>query len=146
MPVTARAAADAEAGEDYGFLVLRRGDVVRQVPYAFLVTRPALARRRPSAAAASLQTRRHPQGRLPRGAPTAIPTRRSARAPSYTGAPMNEGGAEKLYRSASTTPVVNFGAAVIASSPELARSHPWVLGSPDENDVQGYAGTPVNVN
>ena len=24
--------------------------------------------------------------------------------------------------------------------------HPWVLGSRDENDVQGYAGTPVNVN
>ena len=24
--------------------------------------------------------------------------------------------------------------------------HPWLLGSKDENDVQGYAGTPVNVN
>jgi hypothetical protein len=34
---------------------------------------------------------------------------------------------------------------VIASSPG-SLVHPWMLGSPDENDVQGYAGTPVNVN
>jgi len=34
---------------------------------------------------------------------------------------------------------------VIAQSPG-ALIHPWLLGSPDENDVQGYTGTPVNVN
>jgi hypothetical protein len=41
--------------------------------------------------------------------------------------------------------VANFGVAVIASS-EGAVIDPWVLGSRDENDVQGAAGTPVNVN
>ena len=40
--------------------------------------------------------------------------------------------------------VANVGAAVIAQSPG-SLIHPWFLGSPDENDVQGYAGTPVNV-
>jgi hypothetical protein len=42
-------------------------------------------------------------------------------------------------------PVLNFGAAVIASSPG-SLVDPWLLGSVDENDVQGYDGTPVNVN
>ena len=58
---------------------------------------------------------------------------------------MNEDGAETLYRIRLDEPAVNVGAAVIASSPG-SLVHPWVLGSPDENDVQGYAGTPVNVN
>ena len=66
-------------------------------------------------------------------------------APSYFGAPVNEDGAETLYRIRLDEPAVNVGAAVIASSPG-SLVHPWVLGSPDENDVQGYAGTPVNVN
>ena len=66
-------------------------------------------------------------------------------APSYVGAPVNEDGAETLYRIRLDEPAVNIGAAVIASSPG-SLIHPWVLGSPDENDVQGYAGTPVNVN
>ena len=58
---------------------------------------------------------------------------------------MNEDGAETLYRIRLDEPAVNVGAAVIVSSPG-SLVHPWLLGSPDENDVQGYAGTPVNVN
>jgi hypothetical protein len=42
-------------------------------------------------------------------------------------------------------PVVNFGVAVEASSAG-ALVDPWLLGSLDENDLEGYAGTPVNVN
>jgi hypothetical protein len=41
--------------------------------------------------------------------------------------------------------VVNAGVAVIAQSAG-SLIHPWLLGSLDENDVQGYAGTPSNVN
>ena len=66
-------------------------------------------------------------------------------APSYFGAPVNEDGAEKLYRIRIDEPAVNVGAAVVASS-DGSLVHPWLLGSPDENDVQGYPGTPVNVN
>ena len=58
---------------------------------------------------------------------------------------MNEDGAEVLYRLRIDEPAVNVGAAVIFSTPG-SLVHPWMLGSPDENDVQGYAGTPVNVN
>ncbi len=42
LPVAASATAQAAAGDDYGFLVLRRGAVTRRIPYAFFVTRPAL--------------------------------------------------------------------------------------------------------
>jgi hypothetical protein len=42
-------------------------------------------------------------------------------------------------------PVANFGVSVVLASSN-ALIEPWVLGSKDENDVQGYAGTPVNVN
>jgi hypothetical protein len=65
--------------------------------------------------------------------------------PSYTAPPVNEDGAEKVYRIQLNDPVLNVGAAVIDSSPG-SLVHPWMLGSLDENDVQGYAGTPVNVN
>ena len=67
-------------------------------------------------------------------------------APNYTGAPVNEDGGETLYRIRLDEPAVNVGAAVIASTAPARSSIPWFLGSPDENDVQGYAGLPVNVN
>jgi hypothetical protein len=59
---------------------------------------------------------------------------------------MDEGGAEQLYYTHVTQPVANIGVAVTSFAPADALVHPWFLGSQDENDVQGYAGTPVNVN
>ena len=58
---------------------------------------------------------------------------------------MNEPGAEKLYTIQISVPVVNFGVSVVSQSAN-SEIDPWVLGSKDENDVQGYAGIPVNVN
>jgi hypothetical protein len=58
---------------------------------------------------------------------------------------MNESGAEHLYTFDVEQPVANFGVSILAESTG-ALIDPWVLGSKDENDVQGYAGTPVNVN
>ena len=143
LPVTARAAGDAELGEAYGFLLLRRGEIVRKVPYALLVTRPGLAN------APVLPLRRFQSGDTRRGVSRAAiyryPAAAFGPAPSYTGPPVNETGAEKLYRIRIDDLVANLGAAVVSSSPG-STIHPWVLGSPDENDVQGYAGTPVNVN
>ena len=143
VPVTARAAGDARAGEAYGFLLLRRGADVRKVPYALLVTRPGLE----SAPVQQLQfiqtgdTRTGPS----RAAVYKYPAAAFGPAASYTGPAVNEDGGEVLYRIRVDEPAVNLGAAVISSSPG-SLIHPWVLGSPDENDVQGYAGTPVNVN
>jgi hypothetical protein len=65
--------------------------------------------------------------------------------PTYTGAPVQEDGAERVYVTHIDEPVINFGVSVIASSPG-ALVDPWLLGSLDENDVEGYAGTPANVN
>ncbi|HVM16479.1 MAG TPA: S8 family serine peptidase [Gaiellaceae bacterium] len=143
LPVVARAAADATAGDAYGFVVLRRGDVERRIPYFFSVTRPGLERV-PVRPLRRLQTGDTRNGtshanvyRFP-SAPFGPP-------PDYTGPPMVQDGAEQLYETTIVKPVANFGVAVIASS-DGAVIDPWVLGSRDENDVQGAAGTPVNVN
>ena len=58
---------------------------------------------------------------------------------------MNEDGSEHLYYTDINQPVVNFGVSLLASSAG-ALIDPFVLGSKDENDVQGYTGTPTNVN
>jgi len=58
---------------------------------------------------------------------------------------MNEDGSEQLYSTEINEPVVNFGVSVLASTPG-ALIDPFVLGSPNENDVQGYAGTPTDIN
>ena len=145
VPVTARALAGRRSGR--GLRLPRpppRCHDVRKVPYAMLVTRPGLA----SAPVLPLRavpdrrhaTRRLARLRLPLSRPPPSAPPRATSAP-----PVNEDGAEKLYRIRIDEPAVNVGAAVIASSPG-SLVHPWLLGSPDENDVQGYAGTPVNVN
>ncbi|MGI9111637.1 MAG: S8 family serine peptidase, partial [Gaiellaceae bacterium] len=143
VPVTARAAGNAVAGEAYGFLLLRRGDDVRKVPYALLVTRPGLE------SAPVVPLRLIQTGDTRKGASRAsvykYPAAAFGPAASYTGPPVTESGGETLYRIRIDEPAVNLGAAVIVSSPG-SLIHPWVLGSPDENDAQGYAGTPVNVN
>ena len=143
VPVTARAAGGAGTGEAYGYLLLRRGDVTRKVPYAMLVTRPGLAQV-PILPLSQFQTGDTSKG-VSRASAYRYPAAAFGPAPSYVGAPVNEDGAEQLYRIRLDEPAVNVGAAVVVSSPG-SLIHPWVLGSPDENDVQGYAGTPVNVN
>jgi hypothetical protein len=143
VPVTAEAAAGAAAGEAYGFLLLRRGDLTRKVPYGFLVTRPGLA------FAPVVQLRQFQAGDTRRGVSRAsaykYPAAAFGPAPNYVGQPVNEDGAETLYRIRIDDPAVNVGVAVVTSTPG-SLVHPWFLGSPDENDVQGYAGLPVNVN
>lgn len=142
--MTARAAATAGTGEAYGFLLLHRGSTVRKVAYALLVTRPGLAH------APVLPLRQFQAGDTRKGVSRAsvykYPNAAFGPSADYrAGQPVNESGAETLYRIRIDEPAVNLGAAVITSSPG-SLIHPWVLGSADENDVQGYAGTPVNVN
>ena len=59
--------------------------------------------------------------------------------------PMVEDGAETLYQTLIDRPAVNAGVSVIMETPG-ARVDPFYLGARDENTVQGFAGTPVNVN
>jgi hypothetical protein len=58
---------------------------------------------------------------------------------------MNETGTETLYVTSIDKPVANLGVAIEAASAGSVVD-PWFLGSPNERDVQGYAGTPINVN
>jgi subtilisin family serine protease len=143
IPVVVRAAADAAIGENYGFIVLSGNGVQRRVPYAFLVERPAL-RNAPFVALKKLQTGDTAAG-TNRVSSYCCPAAPFGPPPTYTGATMNEDGAEHLYSIDITEPIVNMGVSVLASTPG-AVIDPFVLGSKDENDVQGYAGIPTDVN
>jgi hypothetical protein len=145
LTVGVQAAADAVAGDNMGFIVLTKGNVTRRIPYYFEVSRPALAN--------------VPVVALKNGVSgnTAAGTNRVSeyRFPSWTFGPpadygsttpaVAEKGSEKLFTTTITGKPVNFGVYVYSQSAN-AQIDPWVLGSKDENDVQGYAGVPVNVN
>src|SRR5205085_7840121 len=137
-----RAAVDAGLGENYGLVVLRGNGVVRRVPYAFVVERPAL-RDAPVVALKKLQTGSTASG-TNRVSVYCCPAAPFGPPPTYIGTTMNEDGAEHLYSVDINEPIVNFGVSVLASSPG-ALVDPFVLSSKDESDVQGYAGIPTDV-
>jgi len=143
FPVTVNVAANAGTGFNYGFVVLSNGSVQRRVPYAFLVEKPALASA-PVVALRKFQVGSTAVG-TNRVSQYCCPSEPFGPPPSYFGAPMNEDGAEHLYSLSINQPVLNFGVSILAQSSN-ALVDPWVLGSKDENDVEGYAGTPVDVN
>ena len=143
IPVVVRVDANAATGDDEGFVTLTQGSNVRRVPYYFTVERPG-AEITPVVPLKKLQTGDTRTGksninqyRFP-GSPFGP-------APTYTGTPMDESGGEKLYSLHISQPVANVGAAIVAASPG-SLVEPWLLGSRDENDVQGYAATPVDAN
>jgi subtilisin family serine protease len=154
FPVVAQASGSAAAGDDFGFLVLRQGGVTRRIPYAFLVTRPRLA-------GAQVVAIKNPQvGDTRAGVDRAQAYRWPSTPFGLTGlfgidAPLDENGKEQVFSIDVTGRAANVGVTVVeppldvnASFEDLliAPIHPWLLGSLDENDVQGLAGTPVNTN
>jgi len=143
ITVTARAAGDASAGDDYGFLVLRRGNDTRRIPYDFFVGRPGLA----ADTAVALKTVQTGDTRTGtnRASVYRWPAEPFGPPANYTGPAMNEKGKEHLYVTTLTKNVVNFGVSIQSESAG-SLIDPWLLSEQDENTVQGYAGTPVNVN
>jgi minor extracellular serine protease Vpr len=144
LPVTVRADANVAAGDNVGYLVLRSGAIARRVPYAAFVMRPALA----SAAARAIRQIQSgtTRGRGSRAQTYRFPTAPFGHPPDYgVGQPMREDGAERLFEFRLRRRVMNFGVAVVTASPG-SLIHPFVLGAKDENAVQGYVGTPVNIN
>ena len=144
LPVTVRGAVNAPAGDNVGFLVLRRGAVTRRVPYAAFAIRPGLA------SARTRTLRRTQQGTTRRGSSLArayrFPESPFGHPPDYgVGAPMREDGAERVFQLRLKKRALNFGVAVVGSSIG-SQIDPYVLGAKDENSVQGYVGTPVNIN
>ena len=141
LSVVAHAAAGATPGENYGFLVLRNGSEQQRIPYFFLVEKPALASvpvvkltERVSGSTAT-GTNRVAQYRYP-----VAPFKNAPDAP-----PMQEDGAETVYQFLLGGPVANAGVSVAKEGSGVVID-PFLLGSPDENQVQGVAGTPVDVN
>jgi subtilisin family serine protease len=146
LQVVAHASAGAAAGDDYGFVTLTRGASVRRIPYLLFVTRPGLE----LSPKRALRLRRFQRGDTRDGRSFArvyrFPSAPFGAPPNVTAPPVDERGAEDLFVTTVKKRVANVGVAVVESTPADAYIHPWFLGSRDENDVQGYAGTPVNIN
>ena len=143
IPVVARADGGSQTGDNYGFITLTNGSDVRRVPYYFAVDRPG------AEIGPVLPLKKFQSGDTRKGTSNInqyrFPTSPFGPPPAYTGAQMDEAGAETLYSLHINQPVANAGAAIVAVSPG-ALVEPWFLGSRNENDVQGYAGTPVDAN
>ncbi|MFO7572576.1 MAG: S8 family serine peptidase [Gaiellaceae bacterium] len=156
VQIVARAASGAAAGDNFGFVVLRRGDAVRRIPYAFSVTRSGLT------GASTTPLRPTQTGDTRNGEDRARvyrwPTSPFAILGIFGVDPsVSDDGREKVYTLDIQQQAVNAGVVVTRPAPRINASiqsllssnapiHPWFLGSLDENDVLGYAGIPVNVN
>ncbi|MGH3009281.1 MAG: S8 family serine peptidase [Gaiellaceae bacterium] len=139
VPVVAKASAGAVQGENFGFIVLTHGAETRRIPYLFYVSRPALA---------SLPVKpltKFVFGDTGRGSSKVstyqFPTAPFGNAPDS--AHMNETGSEHVYSLLLRRPVANAGVSVLL---QTGLVDPWFLGADDESTVQGYDGTPVDVN
>jgi minor extracellular serine protease Vpr len=143
LTVDVQVGAGAAVGDDMGFIALAKGGVTRRIPYYFEVAKPALAALTPVALKAE-QSGNTITGQS-RVSQYRFPTWPFGPPPSYSGPGVKESGAEHLYTINLTKSAVNFGVYVYSQSVS-SQIDPWVLGSKDENDVQGYAGLPVNVN
>ncbi len=143
IPIAVRAGAGAATGDNYGFITLTRAGDRRRVPYYFSVERPALE------AVPVTPLKKFQVGDTRSGTSNVsqyrFPASPFGPPPTYTGPPMDESGAEKLYSVHVNRPVANIGAAIVAAS-NGSLPEPWLLGSRNENDVQGYPGTPVDAN
>jgi minor extracellular serine protease Vpr len=143
LPVAASAAAGSPRGDDYGFVVLQRGADQIRIPYYFTVVRPQIG------SAPRVDIKRNQLGDTSKGTDFVdlyrFPAYPFGPPPNYIGPGMHEDGAEHVYTVHVNGHVANAGAAVVATG-RNALVEPWMLGSLNEDDVQGYPGTPVNVN
>jgi subtilisin family serine protease len=156
VQIVARAASGATAGDNFGFVLLRRGGDVRRIPYAFSVTRSSLI------GVQVTPLRRTQSGDTRSGEDRASVYRWPTSPFSVLGIfgvdpSVNDDGKEKVYSLDLTKQAVNAGVVVTRPRPRLDANitalfssnqpiHPWFLSSLDENDVTGYAGIPVAVN
>lgn len=139
FPVAAVTSPGAEQGENYGFVVLQQGTQTRRIPYFFFADKPALAGSpvKPLRGLVSGTTRKGTN----RVSAYRFPVSPFGYAPETP--PMNEDGAEHVYSLDVRRPVANAGVSVLVQNGAV---DPFFLGALDESSVQGYAGTPVDVN
>jgi hypothetical protein len=115
--------------------------VTRRIPYLFLPDNPRLA------GAQVLALRRQQSGTTRTGSDRVqqyrYPVAPFGNQPDRP--PMVEDGAEKVYRFTLAKKAVNAGVSILHTS-SGAEIDPFFLGALDETTVQGFAGTPVDVN
>jgi minor extracellular serine protease Vpr len=157
LQVSASAPAGAADGDNFGFLILRRGDTVRRIPYAFRVTKPRLTGSR-VVPLKRVQTGNTATAGENRASVYRWPTSPFSILGIFGVDPsVNDDGRETIYSLDLPRQAVNAGVVVVRPAVRLnadvrsllssnAPIHPWFLGSLDENDVLGYAGIPVNAN
>ena len=123
--------------------MLTGNGVTRRVPYSFLIERPALR----DVTAVKLKKTQigDTRSRLEPRLGLLLPVRAVRAAAELHRRADERGRREHLYSAEIDQPVVNFGVSVLAATTG-ALIDPFVLGSKDENDVQGYAGIPTDVN
>jgi hypothetical protein len=143
LPIAVGASSGSPRGDDYGFIVLERGADRIRIPYDFTVVHPTIR------LAPTSPIKRNQNGNTSIGTDFVdlyrFPSFPFGPPPDYTGPGELENGAEHVYTLDVKPRAANAGAAVVASG-FGALVEPWLLGSLNEDDVQGYPGTPVNAN
>jgi hypothetical protein len=141
IAVTVHVPAQTSNAVSQGLLVLRNGSATRRIPYLAFFDSPALA-------ALPTVPLRATQSGTTAGGTDHVDAYRFPDAPfgfQPDQPPMDELGSETLYETTLPGKLVNAGVSLVESSTG-ARIDPWYLGRKDESTVQGYAGTPVDVN
>jgi len=154
--IVARVAAGSPQGDNFGFVVLKRGGDARRIPYAFSVSSSSLT------GTTVVPLRASQSGDTRSGEDRARAYRWPTSPFSILGIfgvdpSVSDDGKEKVYALDIQRQAVNAGVVVVRPAPKINASiasllssnapiHPWFMGSLDENDVLGYAGIPVNVN
>src|SRR5262249_12605296 len=137
LAAVARATAGAAAGDNDGFVLLRRGSETRKIPYEFYVARPQVE-------LMPVKTlKRFQLGDTVNGAKGITnycrPSAPFGPPPDYVGPPMDESGAETTYTTTIDRPVANLSAATDPPSAGPS-ADPGVLGPPNGPDVHGHGG------
>jgi Subtilase family len=117
-----------------GFVVLRRGETVRRIPYWLDVDAPALGRHRPTPLRRTGTYRSSTAGQ-----PALVSSYR------YPTAQSRLTGPEKVFRVRLSRPVANMGVAILSRAAS-ARVEARVVSAGDENRQTGYAALPLNLN
>jgi minor extracellular serine protease Vpr len=133
VPIVASANYTAPTGDNYGFVVLKRGADQVRIPYYFSAQYPQIGR------APRVTIKRDQLGDTSKGTSFVsnyrFPTEPFGPPPSYTGRTFNEDGAERVYTVRVNSHVANAGVAVVAAGPnDLVE--PWFQGSLIEVYVQ----------
>jgi subtilisin family serine protease len=134
LEVTVRVSDGAEQQAYTGFVVLRRGEDVRRIPYWLDVDAPALGRHRASPLRRTGTYRSSTAGR-----PALVSSYR------YPSAQSRLTGPERVFRVRLSRPVANIGVAILSRAAGV-QLEARVVSAGDENRQTGYAALPLNLN